>query len=211
MKICALGFQLRVAPDGTRPWDARRKATYLLREDVVAPLSVDVSVWPESQNEKLHFELFSNYSAADFSAPNGLNLFNLRSASLASHRSLFDDSVLMAISVSSDVGAQLKMMHFIEDLIVDICELEKKGWTCLGFDVTDYRLKSGLMNCGYTGDEKKQLSEQYKRDLNRFGLFMTNEVAADFSSRCDSRASTHSPFIVCGIWVNGELERASVE
>jgi len=199
-----LGFQSRVAPQKLKPWDTERRRNYLLRENIIVPLSVDIAVWPLSRNEELLFELFPNYSHDANGAPNGLNLFRLSSPLLTAHQSLYDDSYLIAISACSDVSIRLKKQHFIEDAAINIDDLERNGWTCLGYDVTDQWFYSGLMNCGYEEDQKATLSKCYSGDINEFGIFISEESAISFCSISNSRVPTHSPFFVCGVWVNGK-------
>ncbi len=203
MASCVLGFHLRVSPHKLQRWNAERKSIYLLREDIATPLSVDTSVWPQSDNESLCSELFSNYSSVPNSAPNGLNLFDLLSPSYVTHKSLQTESFLIAITVSSNVGARLRNEHFIEESSIDIDDLTRANWMCLGFDVANDWFCSGLMNCGYSTNDKAALSKRYSGELNEFGLFMTEQAAASFCTSSDSRVSEHAPFISYGIWANG--------
>jgi hypothetical protein len=204
MANCVLGFHLRFSPHNLQPWDTERKSTYLLREDITTPLSVDRSVWPQSDNKNLYFELFSNYSAAPNSAPNGLNLFDLLSPSHIAHTSLRTESFLIALTISSNVGARLKSKHFIEESSIGIGDLTRANWMCLGFDVANDWLCSGLMNCGYRKDDKAALSKRYRGELNEFGLFISEQAASSFCASSDTRVPEHAPFTSYGIWANGK-------
>jgi hypothetical protein len=99
---------------------------------------------------------------------------------------------------------QLKSKHFIAESSIGIDDLTRAGWICLGFDVANDWFCSGLMNCGYSKDDKVALSKRYGRELNEFGLFISEQTASSFCASAGSRVSEHAPFITYGIWANGK-------
>jgi hypothetical protein len=74
-------------------------------------------------------------------------------------------------------------------------------WKLLGFDVADRFLLSGLMNAGYTANEKDALCQQWSSHLNRYHLFDDVAVALQFQALTDRRVQEHSPFSVYGLYL----------
>ena len=147
-------------------------------------------------------KLFEEYYGPG-SVPNGLKLYQIKDQSLLREPSRKDGAVLIAITIIDafkNTADKLKAMHRIEDSPLSIADLQKIGWTCLGYDVADQWLYSCLMNCGYDPDEKRTLSLRFSDVLNGLGLFDSVKAALDFCIGCDLRAPVHAPFSVYGIW-----------
>jgi hypothetical protein len=70
-----------------------------------------------------------------------------------------------------------------------------KDWVFLGYDVTD-SMYSGLVNCGYTEDEKPILQETWVPRLNEYGLLRNLEDAVEFKEMTNKRVPEHAPFFV---------------
>ncbi len=208
MKESLLGFQLRIIPNKIEPWSHDRKKEYLLCEDVNIPLSVDTAVWPESDDQKLFSQLFLDHSAESNFSPNGLSVYTVVDNSALSHSSIYGNSFLIGITVAelnNKIAKNLKSNHCINDISFSTEHLNDLGWSRLGYDVADYWLKSGLMNCGYTHTNKSDLIKTFFHDsgLNKFGLIEKTFAAIAFSKNCNLRVPEHSPFAVFGIWENG--------
>lgn len=202
MDETVLGFQLRVAPQTMELWDARRRAMYLLREDIRFPLSVDTAVWPEASDPALLSALFSDFSADPNSAPNGLSAYTLRSFAVLSTPFHFNDTFLIGLSVMGKFARELQNQHRIQNLL-PITDLISNNWVCLGHDVADRWLISGLFNCGYEAATKLSLSHQFAAYLNEYGLFTSAHIARSFALDCNTRVSEHKPFAVFGVWKHG--------
>ena len=199
MDETVLGFQLRIAPQDLELWDAQRRAMYLLREDIRIPLSVDTSVWPESRDNTLLSSLFADFSTTPNSAPNGLALYALKSFAVLSHPASVKDPFLIGVSVVGEVARELQDQHCIKSFL-PITELVSNNWICLGYDVADYWLLSGLFNCGYDAAGKPSLSQRFGANLNEYGLFASANTAWSFGFDCNARVPEHAPFAVYGIW-----------
>lgn len=206
MNEVVLGFQLRVRRADLEPWSSARRRDYLLHEDVELPLSVDIVVWPNSHSAKLLSSLFSDYSPGANAAPNGLDVYRIGDPSVLKRLYVPEEPILIGITVASPdptVARELKSRHSIMDIPAPVEQLYETGLRCLGYDVADHWLTSGLMNCGYVPDRKIVLAERFPRsDLNDLGLFVSPDIANDYRIDCDIRVREHSPFVVYGIWCN---------
>lgn len=70
-----------------------------------------------------------------------------------------------------------------------------QGWPIIGYDVVDDGMISAVSNCGYTQQEKAQLSEWIPR-LNKWGLLATRAWADAFVAIANERVPEHAPFYV---------------
>lgn len=205
MKEELIGFQLRIALNHIMQFDNSRRAYYLLREDIVRPLSVDETVWSGCEDSILLSQLFSDYSPKQYASPNGLGVYCKVSPAVLTRLSTYDGAFLIGITVvndTSDRANELIAKHYI-NMALSIDQLITAGWKCLGYDIANYWLLSGLMNCGYEKTEKSPLVQSYAGGLNKYGLFKNADDAQRFRIDCDSRVPEHSPFVVYGIWANG--------
>jgi len=74
-------------------------------------------------------------------------------------------------------------------------------WKCVGYDVCDATLLSGLLNCGYQAQDK----EKYKAtalELNEWHLFRTPRQAEAYAELSNGRIPEHQPFGVFGVYVS---------
>lgn len=184
-----LGFQLRLLPSRIPSWDNERRITFLLREQVATPLSVDEAVWPilDDANERTRVFL-------DPEEPiNGLKLHALRREARPNAGSL------VAITSTPLVAAVVREKHRIAPLPRASENLKDLGFHRLGFDVADEYFYSALFNCGF-GSEKGDLAKRFGSILNEHGLFDFPGDATAYSERADARVRDHAPFRVFGIW-----------
>ncbi len=208
MNETVLGFQLRLTPQALQSWNLERRAMYLLRENIRFPLSVDTAVWPESDDWRSLSTIFTDFTPLPNSAPNGLGLYSLRSLeTLDQQQPEVEKPILISVSVIGNVAHELQRRHCIQNLL-PIAVLVSRGWICLGYDVADWWLLSGLSNCGYTVDEKKNLSNQFTGDINEYGLFVSGNAAQAFRADCNLRIPEHAPFAIYGIWISAPIHAA---
>lgn len=202
-----LGFHLRMLPKFMDKWGSLQRATFLLREDISVPLSVDDNVWPYYKKEDLLTKVFVNYYGGPYedNVPNGLELFCIKNHILVAE-SIYDDAFLIGIAIVNDpsgIAQHLQDMHKIENIQYTVNDLQKAGWNCLGYDIADDWLTSGLMNTGYSKEDKAVLSGRFADDLNEFSLFNSLDAAQSFRAESDKRVPEHAPFMVYGIWAKG--------
>jgi len=192
-----LGFHLRVHPARLNEWPAERRATYLLREDVLRPLSVDPQAWPSCKDNRLLAALFSNFDPAVDIPPNGMELYFLMPETCLEMPSR---AAIVALTAFVNVASELKSLHKIDEPRFGLAPLREKGWKRLGYDVADRWLYSGLMNCGFSPSKKARLRARFASTLNEYGLFVSGEDAEEFRADCDKRVPEHAPFFVYGLW-----------
>lgn len=202
-----LGFHLRKTIGQTdRIWDLGNRAMYLLREEIAFPLSVDEAVWPDCEDAQLLSSLFYDYSQEPFSCPNGLGVYCDVNPTILDRSSIYDGAFLIGITVVNgniDTADNLMAKHGIHNITFSLEQLDMAGWECLGYDVADEWLLSGLMNCSYSPSEKPSYIQNYASGLNEYGLFTSIKDAQRFLIDCESSAPEHVPFAVYGIWANG--------
>jgi hypothetical protein len=137
-------------------------------------------------------------------------MYDIKSASLLNQASRHDGGFLIGIAVindNRDIARELQLMHRMSDSPCRIKDLQGAGWSCVGYEVANYWMLSGLMNCGYESSEKATLTDRFGPSLNEHGLFRSVEIASDFRAMCNLRVPEHAPFAVYGIWTNDRLSK----
>jgi hypothetical protein len=175
-------------------WNAQRIKGYLLRENLVKPLSVDVMVWDSI------FHVLG-VSIPDWVGPRQVwNNFEMLNNFIEENQ--VNSSYWL-------VGITQWMTEFektaFEDLYQIKLSVRSKDWKLLGFDVADYFLLSGLMNAGYSAQERKILRQLWAKYLNQYGLFEDFDTALKFKFLTDQRVKEHSPFYVYGMYLIDKL------
>jgi hypothetical protein len=170
---------------------------YLLNATINFPLSVDTSVWPGVKNDLQMNKIFYNYDVV----PNGLNLFNLREDCdrfIITHNQ--NEPVIIAIGFYPNNAQHLIKQHRITPPPTND-KKQKEALYFLGYDVCDYWLISGLMNCGLDQSRHKELKNIFCRSLNQYGLFYDFNIALRFASEISNIVSEHAPFIPSGLFI----------
>jgi hypothetical protein len=192
-----LGFDARVAGADRPPWDATRRARYLLRPDVTAPASTDRLAWPSV------FDLAGAPAPPAWTGANATvwdDLERLRAFVSERWPRPVPSHATVAVTWVSDRG-------FVEAGEAGPYREPTKPpataaeWSLLGFDVADGSLLSGLMNCGYDAAEVDDLRVRWGRRLNDHGLFGSIGDALAFRAVTDARVPEHAPFFVYGLYL----------
>ncbi|HSK81017.1 MAG TPA: hypothetical protein VLQ45_31480 [Thermoanaerobaculia bacterium] len=204
-----LGFDAR--PSKPPVWDEGRKRDFLLRLDIVTPLSIDTAVWPSVF--ALHPELRPPYVG-----PYGLyeNLESLRKH-VAAARGTPGDLCIVAFGVASGACTREErrvLDEFLRGVSPDgspgttLPEINPPaadgGWSFLGYDVADLGgTTSGLMNCGFLPEleDVEALRLRWGPKLNDFHLFDSRKEAREFKDFSNQRVAEHAPFFIHGIWL----------
>jgi len=171
-------------------WDTHRIEQYLLREDIIKPLSVDVMVW-DSVFHVLQVE------PLDWRGPRQ-EWDSLERLKAVIERENINRSYWL-VATSQWTTAEKK--NALEKLYGIIPASPSHEWNLLGFDIADELLLSGLMNAGYGIEQREILSQQWARHLNQYHLFEDLDIALKFKSLTDERVKEHSPFSVYGIYL----------
>lgn len=196
-----LGFDAReMWLDPQDYWPAARKKMYLLRHDVVRPLSTDTSVW------RTVFDADTSLQRPEWTGPIQSLWDNLATLqeymdTAWSERTL--PSWIIAVTLQEEVceSEDLQEWYARASNINPSCR--DAAWALLGYDVSDKWLLSGLSNCGYGANESEIqiLRETYTSNLNEHHLFDSIKPAVDFMHLSDERVQAHAPFFVFGIWL----------
>ncbi|MBI5537997.1 MAG: hypothetical protein HY898_35065 [Deltaproteobacteria bacterium] len=187
-RILYAGSDIREHP--ARPnehWTKDRREKYLLRPDVVRPLSVDPNVWgrargPDGQTSGTPLPWISVEAVIE----------GVRSWAGV------DDGVAIVIGVVAEDPQEERTLARSMGTNVELCP--QPTWEFLGFDVAD-STTSGLSNCGYGLGEVDVLRPPWASRLNHHGLFAEITDALSFRRLTDERVPEHAPFRVYGIWM----------
>jgi hypothetical protein len=181
-----LGFDARESElDGRKtPIPIHIREVFLLRPEIDLPYSVDGHVWPSV--------LGKNDSPQADGDGVWLNLAQLRQSLTKQGRT----ATLIAVEML--VPGNPPAIGFPYSLIDSTPEPQiiPEGSTCLGFDVADAGLWSGLSNCRYSEAELAKLRPDWQGKINDFGLMKSEHDALEFRELSDLRVSEHAPFWV---------------
>ena len=196
-----LGFDAREMWLGPQDyWPVSRKKMYLLRYDVVRPLSTDTAVW------RTVFDADTSLQRPQWTGPM-MGLWD----DLATLQKYMDTAWsartlpywIIAVTLQEDVRESENLLERYARTANIIPALRDPAWAFLGYDVSDQWLLSGLSNCGYGTNESKIqiLRDSYASELNEHHLFDSIKPAVDFMRFSDERVRAHAPFFVFGIWL----------
>ena len=222
-----LGFDARkLWLDVAEYWPEERKRTFLLRQDIVKPLSTDIVVW------RSVFDVEQTLNRPQWTGPiqelwEDLATLQAYLDTAWSERTL--PYWIIAVTLQEDVCESEDLLEWyarvstnsIDGTVPDVLPLSgdllewyarasmiipalrDPAWAFLGYDVSDKWLLSGLSNCGYGTNETEIqiLRETYASDLNEHHLFDSIKPAVDFMHFSDERVRAHAPFFVFGIWL----------
>lgn len=177
-----VGFDVRVGFDRVpERWDDERRDSYLLRPEVVAPLSVDEAVWPRpnSSLDEGRFEVLTPQYASVEDA-------------LAAAR---EHEVVIAISQWRGPGEPEIPAGPAWPMRVD------PGWTLLGWDVVDGVFPSGISNCQFRAEEVLDWRARWADKFNPHHLFDDLPTAFAWRDATGRRVPEHAPFAVQGLYL----------
>jgi len=194
-----LGFDAReMRLDVAEYWPEERKRSYLLRRDIVKPLSTDTSVW------RSVFDVNQTLQRPPWIGPTGElweNLQALENYLSTAWSNRREPYWLIAITLAADIPGDEERAYWNVrrgEITPPVCD---PSWHLLGYDVADSSLLSGLTNLGYGNDEVQGIGGKYIPYLNEYHLFQSVESAAEFIHRAEEMAPPHAPFLVFGLWL----------
>ena len=201
-----LGFDAReMWLDVAEYWPEERKRRFLLRRDIVKPLSTDILVW------RSVFDVEQTLHRPQWTGPIQ-ELWEDLATLQASMDTAWSERTLpywiIAVTLQEDVCDSEDLQEWYARASNIVPSLRDPAWAFLGFDVSDKWLLSGLSNCGYGTNESEIqiLRETYTSDLNEHHLFDSIKPAVDFMHFSDERVQAHAPFFVFGIWLIKKVE-----
>lgn len=197
-----LGFDAReLFLDPRRQWSDERRRTYLLRDAVQRPLSVDTAVWPSLFGEGLpapeHQRLrLEQMQLPDWKGPNPGLWDDLSRLQGSLGRLALEPHGIVAVSWVSENGFLQPSASTGPYRELMTPAAVGANWTLLGFDVADAGFISGLSNCGYDPSERTELRATWGAHLNEHHLFTDVNKALAFRDLTDKCVPEHAPFFV---------------
>ena len=169
-------------------WTQDRREGFLLRLDVIRPLSVDPNVWGLARRP------------VDEKTGTPLPWISIDDA-LHKYVAWADsNATAIAIGVVAEDAADESILATTTGVDAEL--VTAPDWVFLGFDVADGST-SGLSNCGYDASEARILRPVWGPRLNEHGLFVDIADALSFRRLTNERVPEHAPFYVYGIWMVG--------
>jgi hypothetical protein len=189
-----VGFDAReMYLDFTATWEKASRDRFLLKQDILKPLSTDVMIWNSVFHKKPSIEFSGGFLQISLAEVKN------RLADASTHP---DHSYgLIAITKwvrNAEVG-EYYPIEWPED---------SQSWSLLGYDISDFVCLSGLTNCGYRDEESQQLKAAWADKLNQYHLFTDVQAAFAFKDMTDQRVREHSPFSVYGLYL---IEKFDIE
>lgn len=187
--LIVLGFDVRgpiALQNGI--WTGERRSKFLIRPEVRSPISVDRDVWPA---------LALN---ADETYP--LYLWgNVREVLMAFPEVARPDSDSPIVIELTAVGTDREASVYWERIIFGRVNREedralKITMECLGYDVADRYLVSGLSNSMLSEEELAVIRKDWATAINTLGLFGDSKAAEAFREVCNRLVPEHAPFEV---------------
>jgi hypothetical protein len=210
-----IGFDAREAGGDDPRWDAERRERFLLRRDVVRPLSVDRQAWPtvfemgmgrslsDAERHRLGFGTIPVPGWVGANAPLWEDLSRMRSH-LEEQRADPAGTVVVAVGWLSrlEFPAPERPGGYPMGPYAVPTEPPRpeSTWSLLGYDVADGSWVSGLSNCGYTPEEGGRLGDEWASKLNDHHLFDDQETAFAFLDVTNARVPEHAPFHVYSLY-----------
>jgi len=181
-------------------WPQSRKQGFLYKLDVLKPLSADTGVWPtifasESREEppgKFGYQhCWSFLADVTVAVTREFQVKPLRAWRLIAITLLHGGDKLGDVAWTAQVPEADPPKP-------------QAVWLRLGYDVCDFYMLSGLMNCGFLPETEDvvALRAKWGPRLNQFHLFDRLDDAIEFKQFSDVRMKDdHAPFYVFGLWM----------
>jgi hypothetical protein len=217
-----VGFDAReMWLDVDSQWTQSQRDAFLLRQDVLKPLSVDSYIWYSVFSELLAPRLWLSvkrrpqYLGGEWntvfsearkpSIPDSYrprrawrNLALLQNHLQETWGNLWKPCCLVAIAevISNEVDTdeEYEGPEPISPKAVD------SQWQLLGYDVADYELYTGLFNGVITPDEAAKLRHDWEPYLNENHLFSEPEKAFDYITVANRRYPSHIPYCTYALY-----------
>jgi hypothetical protein len=189
-----VGYDAREAIKKESNWATERKETYLLKDDVIKPLSIDPHVWPIYSEEKL--QATRNMLSNDYKMWDSLDLLidNLPSDKFKS------DYSVAAFTIVLNAGETDGYQKYFMPPVTSPSAIDA-NWTFMGFDIADTGLISGITNYGYEQNSASILKKKWRNELNKYHLLKRIESAYEFKKITCERTVEHNSFFLYGVYI----------
>jgi hypothetical protein len=186
-KLIILGFDVRrpIAHQNSN-WSGERRSKFLIRPDIRSPISVDPDVWPllkANPDESYPLHLWGSVSDILAAFPE------------AARWGEDSPAILELATVATDEQS----LGYWEGIFFGRVKPENDSAIqiaseCLGCDVADRFLVSGLSNCMLSQEELTLIRKDWSKLINTWGLFDNSETAKGFRAVCNRLVPEHAPF-----------------
>lgn len=220
-KLQMVGFDAReLWLETSSQWSAIQRQRYLLRPDVIKPLSVDSytwysifsetwapHIWKDKERQPIYRveewqDAFSESNRLDSLSQYGFRRVWTNLSALEKH---LDDNWKQNGRPCAIVAIQEIMLEdYPEDpdhTVKINPETANSDWILLGYDVADYDLYSGLYEGEITEELSAQIKPEWLTHLNEYHLFTHAEMAFDYIDFANIRYPSHSPYYVYGLYL----------
>lgn len=177
-------------------WNAERRQSHLLRQEIVKPLSVDSGAWPSV------FELVPDLARPAWTGyvQDLWEDLDVLKEDLRQACSLKAKPISW-IAVELDCATTSKTMLAVwQDRVRAVVPPRITDVTArlAGYDVADYFLLTSLTNCGAP---RWTDPSEWSPLLNQYHLFKGADAAAKFKTEADKHVPEHAPFFVFALWL----------
>jgi hypothetical protein len=182
-------------------WSEERQRRFLLRRDIIKPLSTWHGVWQS---------VFDAQTSVQRPEWGGLimGLWDKLAALQEYLETVWSASThpywLIAVTLHREERQRESLVERYARSAEIIPALRDPAWGLLGYDVCDEWLLSGLTDLAW-GDgsleEVQAISQKYLPSLNAYHLFTSVDSAAEFIPLAEEGARAHAPFFVFGLWL----------
>lgn len=231
MREILIGYDIReMWSDIDSFWDAERRKTFLLKQNVKKPMSVDNAVWPSiyklDNAEPIDYMKAIRRSKKYKTKEWDNTVKNHKVLSIPNHTGWLGDlwDELSVIKQNTSVSWSDKwkpcwiiaITQFIDS--IDETNIEEysscfvipketdSSWTLLGYDVADTFLTGFISNAGYTDEEIEPLRQEWIEHFNHWHLFNDFDLARKYVDVAYKRDFNHGPFAVFGIYGIEQIE-----
>ena len=204
------GFSLRQAPNRAlaNEWDSKRRAKYLLREDVPIVLAFDDAIWPACGTQAERDKLFEG-NLSQIAGPDGCDYFDelmsLRGDGLGHPPGCV---LVAAVSPRSRKVLEQTVEVLRRAYESAVRPLSSPSWAHLGFDIVESCLGiSGLSNTSYSKSDLSGMKVQFAGLINSYGLLPDLGIALEVASKTTARTPEHAPYLPVSLFALGEMAK----
>lgn len=225
-----VGFDAReLWLDIASQWDTQARHIFLLRQDVLKPLSADSYVWYSVFDEKntpriwkdkslqpiylsdewrITFLENRHLSASEIYRPHGVwtNLDAMIDYLNKNWQDNWKPCAIIAVQEVFPLDSEVDKDDFKPPIEPNQVQSD---WILLGYDVADYDLFSGLADGGLQDELRAKIKPEWVDNLNDYHLFTNPQAAFDYVEFANTRIPTHMPFYVYAVYLV-QLVRASL-
>jgi hypothetical protein len=196
-------------------WSQERRDGFLLRHDLIKPLSVDRLVWPSLFLPNFVFIGGTDWGKlpeAKLAVPieqHTMGFWRELGAmeEILGHRWTGIDKSYWTIAITELMTTQDKQ-ELQSQSPFTLSEIQN-NWSFLGYDIGyDSVLWSALSGNRFESDELQPLQERWMPYLNEYHLFTDQEQAGQFADWADSRDRGHAPHSINGLYRTQILDKS---